>query len=140
MNELTKSILNQRGEEGIGVLIVLGFIIAVVLWLFGFNFGAVNEGVIKYDDCREIITIKSDSWRKYFHKFTCTTRKTNSGVVMGGECASVKYDSSLFGGNNACATAYVYELDTPTSCKGNTKEGIAYPYLGYDDMCHTTPQ
>lgn len=139
----TKMSFYQKGNSeiaGIGALIIFGLVAAGILWLFGFNFGMTNEGVVKYDDCRQVITIKSDSWQRYFHSFTCNTYKTKSGVVMSGECVSIKNDSSLFSSSHTCATAYVYEIEPPTNCKNNVKDGIAYPYLGYDDMCYTTPQ
>jgi len=137
-----KSNFYQRGESEIGgivSLIVLGLIIAGVLWIFGFNFGMKNEGIVDYSDCREIITLKSDSWQTYFHSFTCNTRKTQSGAIMGGECVSIKNDGSLFCSSHTCATAYIYKIES-THCKDTIKDGVAYPYLGYDDMCYTTPQ
>lgn len=130
----------QRGggeTQSIIALLILGLIIAGILWIFGFNFGVVNEGVVTYDDCRQIITIKSDSLQRYFHSFTCNTYKTESGAVMGGVCVSIKNDGW---GGHTCATAYVYEMESPTICKDVVKDRISYPYLGYDDQCHTTPQ
>jgi hypothetical protein len=131
----------QRGVGemvGIGSLIVFGLIIAGILWLFGFNFGMKNEGIVDYSDCRQTIYLESGSWRTYFHSFTCNTRKTQSGAVMDGECVSIKNDG-FFGNSHTCAIAYVYEIKS-TACEGNIKDGVEYPYLGYDDNCYTTPQ
>jgi hypothetical protein len=56
------------GEGCLGIL-VLGFLLAGILWLFGFNFGVTSDGTVKYEDCRQIITLKSGSWQTYFHNF-----------------------------------------------------------------------
>lgn len=126
--------------EGLGALVVVVLVVLGVAWLFGFNFGITNDGTVTYSDCRQVITLKEGDWQTYFHSFTCDIRKTNSGAVMGGECVSVENDHSLFSSSHTCATAYVYEVNPSTACKDNTKDGISYPYLGYDDMCYTVPQ
>jgi hypothetical protein len=128
-----------RVLQVIGSLFILYLIVIGILWLFRFNFGSTNEGVVKYDDCRQIITLKSDDWQANFHKFTCTTRKTQSGAVMGGECVRIENDGFM-GSSPTCAVAYVYEIPSSTVCKDNTKDGVSYPYLGYNDNCYTTPQ
>lgn len=110
-----------------------------MLWLFGFNFGVTSEGTVKHDDCRQIISLKSGSWQTYIHNFTCETQKTQSGAIMGGLCVAIR-NSGFFGTGDKRETAYVYWLPLPTTCRGNVKGGVAYPYLGYDDMCYTTPQ
>lgn len=125
--------------EGFIALAAIGLLIAGILWLFGFNFGVTSEGTVTYSDCRQVVTLKSGDWQTYFHNFTCSKEKTRNGVVMDGECVATKNDG-LFGSGSTCETAWVYELPSPTNCKGNTKNGVMYPYLGYDDMCYTTPQ
>ncbi len=126
--------------EGVGALLILGLVIVGILWFFGFNFGATNEGSVSYSDCRQVINLKSGSWQTYFHPFTCSVVKTQKGVVMSGECVAIKNSGGLFNSGNSCNTAWVYELPLPSNCKGNIKDGVSYPYLGYDDLCYTTPQ
>ena len=137
------NLLNNRGAVDSEGLVSIGFIIIVglfVLWIFGFNFGRVNEGTVEYDDCREVITIQEGSWQTYFHKFTCSFRKTKSGEIMEGVCISIKTPKSLFSEGDSCLKAYVYEVKNETACKDVIKDGVSYPYLGYDDMCYTNPQ
>ena len=124
--------------EGLGALVIFGLFIAGLLWLFGFNFGITNEGTVTYSDCRQTITLQSGSWQTHFHSFTCSEEKTQSGVVMDGQCVATQNDG-LFG-SGTCATAYIYEIPAPTNCQGNSKDGVWYPYLGYDGQCYTTPQ
>lgn len=127
----------QRGESDGCVLGLIGLCLLglLVAWLFGFNFGSTNEGVVKYSDCSQIIKLQEGGWQTYFHKFTCSYGKTTSGVILGGDCAHMEFSGST------CTAAYVYELArNNTGCENNEKNGIKYPYLGYDDNCHTTPQ
>jgi hypothetical protein len=121
-------------------LIVLALIVWVVASFFGFNYGSTSDGTVSYNDCREVIQIQPDSWHTYFGTFVCNYSKTQSGQIMGGQCVRIVNDSSLFSSSNACATAYVYEAASSTACEGDTKDGVSYPYLGYDDNCYTTPQ
>ena len=133
-----KIFINRRGEgEGvvIGVLLVMGIVVAIALKILGFNFGITNEGTVEYDDCRQVIYLENNSWKKYFHEFTCNMYKTNKGLVMSGECVSIKNDSSLFSSSHTCAAAYVYELKPADVCTDKD-----FPYLGYDDQCHKLPQ
>lgn len=125
---------------GIGALLIIGLIVAGILWIFGFNFGITNEGTVMYSDCRQTITLQSGSWQTYFHSFTCSEEKTKSGVVMDGVCVATKNNGGLLGNGSTCETAYIYQLPLPTTCQNNIKNGVAYPYLGYNDMCYTTPQ
>ena len=126
--------------EGLIGLVFLALIIAGGLWLFGFNFGITNQGTVSYNDCRQTITLQSGSLQTYFHNFTCTDEKTKSGAIMDGQCVAVKYDGGLLSSGNSCDTAYVYQLPLSKTCEGNIKNGVSYPYLGYDDQCYTTPQ
>ncbi|HUD02972.1 MAG TPA: hypothetical protein VMR46_03085 [Candidatus Paceibacterota bacterium] len=129
-------------EEEIGLFvgfIFLALFAAGVLGLFGFNFGHTLEGTVDYSNCQQIIAVQDNDWyQKYFHTWTCDAIKTKSGEIMGGECALIEKDNSY--PTPQCARAYVYEMATSTACEGNIVNGIAYTYLGYDDMCHTTPQ
>ncbi len=120
-------------------LVFLAAIVAGVLWLFGFNFGHTLEGTVDYSNCQQIITVQDNDWyQKYFHTWICNATKTKSGAIMGGECARIEKDHSY--PTPQCARAYVYEIATSTACAGSIKNGVSYPYLGYDDMCYTTPQ
>ncbi len=119
---------------GIFALIVIGLIGWGIASLFGVSFGITNEGVVKYDDCRTTVTLQSDSWEKYFKKFTCTYDKTQSGKIISGVCVHTDNDSSLLATSSTCSTAYIYELkQDPTICTDPK-----YPYLRYDDKCWTT--
>jgi hypothetical protein len=120
---------------------IIVFILIAIVWsiLSGiasfWKSSREQEGVVKYDDCRQIITIQDGSWQTYYHKFTCSYIKTKSGAIMSGECVRVENDSSLFSSSHTCSTAYVYEkkINNPCTVAPNI-------YLGYDDMCYTTPQ
>ncbi len=125
------------------ISIVVGLFILFQILRAVFLVGVVGietEGVVKYDDCREKITIQekdSSYWFGHFGKqFTCAERKTKSGLMMGGICVLVNLDSS-----GTCLSAYIYEKkQDPTQCVGAIKDGVNYPYLGYDDLCYQTPQ
>lgn len=133
--EKTKHNFYQKGNDeifGIIVLVIFGLVVWGILSLFGFSFGIENEGIVKYDDCRQIITLKNGDWQTYTKKFTCIYVKTKSGTVMSGECVHIVNDGSFFGGSHTCATAYVYEKKQGGNCTDPT-----HPYLTYDDMCST---
>jgi hypothetical protein len=101
---------------------ILGSIslIIVILMLFGVSFGVENEGIVKYDDCRQTITIQENSWQKYLMKFTCNYIKSPTGKILGGECVHVVNDSSLLGASNTCGTAYVYQKSPEVQCSDIT--------------------
>ena len=40
-----------------------------------------KEGIVKYDDCREVIKLNNDSYEKYYKDFTCEYVKTKSGKI-----------------------------------------------------------
>lgn len=122
----------QKGEgeiAGIIVLVIIGLAVWGFLSLFGFSFGVEREGAVKYDDCREIITLKEGDWKTYTNKFTCAYAKTGKGLIYGGECAHIETE------NGICTTAYVYEKKPANVCTQAPNL-----YLGYDDMCYTTKQ
>jgi len=127
--------MNNFWEE-IGGIIVGGLMIFGGILIYQ-HF--VNEpleevsGTVKYDDCREIVKLKEGGSEIKNKKFTCNYSKTQSGKIMSGECASIETE------NGICTKAYVYEKEQE-GCRNNFKEGIFYPYLGYDDMCYTEPQ
>lgn len=123
----------QKGSEtitGIGVLFIFGIIALFLGIATGFNDHNTSEGSVNYTDCRTIINLKPDSWGTYFGKFIGTDLRTQDGKYsMGGTFARVETE------NGSCTTAYVYTQPPDDVC---TKAPNLY--LGYDDMCYTTPQ
>ena len=47
--------------------------IALVLIIFGFNFGTTSEGTVNFDTstCKESISLNKGDWQTYFGKFVC---------------------------------------------------------------------
>lgn len=123
---------NDNIVSGVGVLIIVGLILWGIYSLLGWG---EREGVVSYEDCRQIINLPSDTWEKYYHTFTCSYRKTQSGLIMDGMCVRIENDRSLFSTSHTCATAYIYEKKQEGNCKDPQ-----YPYMGYDDKCYTVPQ
>ena len=127
---------SQRGstEQGLGCLFVIVLVVGVLIWGVQAIFWGEREGTVKYDDCREVVTLEPESPRTLFKSFTCSYTKTKSGRVIRGLCVHVDNDSTMFSASHTCATAFVYE-------KGN--EGCTdsrFPYLHYDDRCYSQPQ
>lgn len=79
------------------------------------------SGIVKYDDCREKITLSPTEDKT--GTYVCDDLKTKSGKSMGGECVKIKFD----GGQ--CQTAYVYKKPAEATCGSNS-------YLGSDDLCY----
>ena len=90
--------------------------------------GCEQEGVVKYDDCREIIFVKAGDLQTYYKTFTCQYTRRASGKIIAGACVHVS--TSFFSGK--CETAYVYTFEKGPDY-GCTKE---YPYLGNDGRCY----
>lgn len=133
-----KVTLGKGVETLIGSIVPLG-VLALVIWgigsIFGVSFGIENEGVVKYDDCRTTVTLQSNSWERYFKKFTCEYDKTQSGKIISGVCVHTDNDSSLLATSSTCSTAYIYELKQDPAVCTDPK----YPFLRYDDKCWTSP-
>lgn len=86
----------------------------VMLCLFGWGLfryydGGEMEGIAKYDDCREIIFLKSNNYQKYYMNFTCNYRRSNTGEIMGGECVHIDTNNGFFSSGNSCVKALIYE-------------------------------
>lgn len=113
---------------------VIGFVIAVI-WVADLLLFGEREGITKYDDCREIVTLQPDTPQRFYKTFTCSYIKTASGKVIRGVCVHVVNDSGMFSSAHTCATAYVYVKSQDPVCNDRK-----FPYLGYDDMCHTELQ
>lgn len=118
-------------DEFIGGLIGIG----VVLWGVSAVFFGEREGIVKTSDCRETVTLQSDTLQKYYKTFTCSNEKTNKGTIMRGVCTHVDTPGSIFSSSNDCSVAYVYERKQDTVCADKK-----FPYLGRDDLCHTDYQ
>jgi len=112
--------------EGLGGIVVIGLLIygGIHLYQYFINkpFSEVN-GTVKYDDCREKITLNSTDYKTQDGTFLCNDSKTNSGKSMGGECIKTISDSS-----GKCQTAYIYEKPPEETCGTNS-------YLTVDDKC-----
>ena len=119
----------QRGSSDSEGLLVLVGIVVFLWWLFSDN--GERDGHVRYDDCREVVTLSPDSYQHFLKPFTCVTVKTGKGKVMGGSCVHIDYDGSFFSGSHGCKVAYIYEKKQDDLCRDPK-----YPHLGYDDMCH----
>ena len=111
-------IRNQRGgstgDTIVGV-VVFGLIIFGVLAVIGyFSGGMESEGIVKYDDCRQILTIKEGSGDTFGKKFTCEYIRSKSGKLMSGTCVHIDTE------NGVCTTAYVYEKKSEFNCGDNS--------------------
>lgn len=121
---------SQRGEIDIFRSIVLGVLGLAAFGAYallhnGLGVGGEREGTIKYADCRVVIQTKPDDWQIATKEFVCVKQRTESGVLMSAECASV--ETNQYGG---CDRAYVYHRPPAARCPENA------PFLGYDDKCH----
>lgn len=84
-----------------------------------------REGVVKYDDCRQTITLDAATYDRSPRLYTCDTRRTGSGKLMEATCAHVELADS-----GACNVAYVHHKRTAVICPEAT------PYLWFDDKCY----
>jgi hypothetical protein len=115
-------------KDTISGLCVLAGVVAGIAWLHSALWGE-REGTIKTDDCRTKITLTEDSPSTWFKQFTCTYHKTKTAKLISGYCEAVETTAG------ACDTVYFYDKKAPKLCTDPK-----FPYLGYDDMCHTDPQ
>src|SRR6266446_3385741 len=122
---------SERGEgEGAGliVLAILGLAVWGGIALYHEVGGGWEEqaGQAKFEDCREIFTIKLDAAKKLGKSFTCASQRTWKGTLMGGKCAHVETSNGL------CTKAFVYDQNPAVTCPEKT------PWLSYDDLCYAT--
>jgi hypothetical protein len=108
---------------GCFVLIVVG--LASIGALRNYFLGE-EEGQVKYEDCRNKITVQEDSSDTWFKKFTCSYAKTQSGKIMSGVCVHVETEGPV------CQTAYIYYKKPQIVCSDPK-----FPNAGYDDLCHS---
>jgi hypothetical protein len=119
----TKSDYYQKGESGCATLIGCLFVIVLVIGGIVALFGGESEGTVKYDDCRQIVTINESDLYASFHKFTCDTTKTSSGKVISGTCVHIDTQDGV------CITAHVYQKKTEIVCPGSNN------YVADDGSC-----
>ncbi len=103
-------------------VISICFLLLIVISFSGC--ASKNEGLVRIDDCREIISLKNDSLEKIYKDFTCNYSKTSNGKIISGECVSIEME-----GNN-CKKAFIYDVEPEVKCPENM-------YVGYDDLCHS---
>ena len=98
------------------------------------------SGTVKYDDCRQKITLNATDYAKQSGTFLCNDTKTNSGKSMGGECVETVTDSS-----GTCQTAYIYEKPAEETCGANSmlrvddKCPCDYGYISINGSCISNP-
>jgi hypothetical protein len=108
------------------VLVVIGISFAAGLYdsLWG-----EQEGVTRYEDCRDKIYIEQASSDALFKRFTCSYSKTRTGKLLSGLCIHVVTEGPV------CQAAYIYNKKAEITCTDPK-----FPYPAYDDLCHSDPQ
>ncbi len=131
---MDKTKIQEIKESVIGIvysMMVIGLVVGMLSWLLSSNiiyiFGGEKEGIIKYDDCREIIRLKDNPYQKIYKSFICDYTKTTTGKIMSGTCVHV--NTSWLSGKCEQAYVYVYDKEPETKCLENG-------YLGYDGQCY----
>lgn len=107
---------------------LLGVVIFfLIIWgIMGAIFGGESEGIVKYDDCRQVITIEQNDWQNNFRKFICNTVKSKSGKVIFGTCVHIDTEAGV------CKTAYIYSKAPVIKCKGDN----VYPDSNDNCVCN----
>jgi len=123
---MSKRKLHQKGESELAGFFLLLVVCYGLYWWWSSEHGEL-DGIVKYDDCREIIYLKENSFQAKTKSFTCSLMRTEKGLVMSGECVHIDYA----GEGKVCKTAYVYQKKQASVCK-NPK----FPVLGQDDQCY----
>jgi len=108
----------MRGFAGLAIVVA-------IVWLLGNAFQREVDGTVRIDDCRTRIDLQPDAFT--MRRFTCDTRRTASGKLMGATCVNVELSDA-----GSCNIARVYTKPPELTCPKET------PFLGYDDMCHAT--
>jgi hypothetical protein len=80
-----------------------------------------DEGTVKYDDCRTIITLPTDNLQKYYKTFTCEYVRRASGKIISATCVHVDLNTGLFSGSGKCETAYIYTSEQTQPDRGCMK-------------------
>lgn len=119
---------HESGEADFIAIVILA-IIGLAAYggyaLFKKELGSEVEGVVRYDDCRQTIQLKSRDDAPFGRQFVCNTQTTLSGVRMTATCASVETTP-----DGKCERVYVFGKSAAVTCPS------ASPWLGYDDKCH----
>ena len=100
-------------------------LITLILFLTGCDRLEEREGYVKHDDCRETIFTKEGELDTILKPFTCSYKKTNKGIIYGGQCLHVELDS-----NGRCTKVLIYQKEPPNIC------GKDFPVLHGDDLCY----
>jgi hypothetical protein len=69
-----------------------------------------QEGTVKIDDCREVVYLKSDSFRPQIQRFVCEYNRDSTGKITGGTCIHVDLADGLFSKTGKFNTAYIYSF------------------------------
>src|SRR5437899_2227211 len=114
---------NKIADALRAISVIAGFAILIIPFAT-FIAGHEREGTVKYDDCREVVTIDHKSWHRYLNDFTCAYQRTINGKVMAGECVHV--ETTFLGAG--CRIAYVYQKQPQLKCPPHST-------LTVDDKC-----
>lgn len=106
------------------VLASLGMIGAIGFGLYFVFGGSEREGLVKIDNCLEVVQLKNDSIQSYYKDFTCVMEKSKSGRIISGSCTHIDMSG------NTCKTAFIYQKKPSDVCKDPK-----FPHLHYDDLC-----
>jgi len=96
-------------------VIKFGFFLAIIVGLgYGLSqlIGGEREGVVKIDDCREVVQLPDNPYQKYYSRFTCEYEKTTDGRIKSGTC--VHASTNFFTGS--CSKASVYKKTPLVKC------------------------
>lgn len=126
-----EDVRDERGDGGDIVAILFLGVIGLAIWggytVFRDHSGGEIEGTVKYDDCRQILSVDPPGQALFGgRQYVCTKFLTNSGKLMLANCVS---DDTTPDGK--CEKAYVYSRGPSVKCSKD------YPYLGMDDKCYS---
>ncbi len=108
---------NQTDDAtgGIGALVFFG----LIAWGLSAWRGGEQQGVVRTDDCREVIKLDSSTWQKFYRKFSCAPSDDGTAFVR---CARAAMSRTWFFGDERCETAYYY-FKTPDIKDASTDSG-----------------
>lgn len=96
--------------------IVFQALIVSLLLLIGCGRAASNlqrEGVVKFNDCREIIKLEDNAPEKDYMMFTCDYIKSKTGKIMAGNCVHIETSKD----DKECTKAYTYFAKPELKCE-----------------------
>ncbi len=109
--------------------IILPVLLIASTLLIGCGRETVNlqrEGIVKFNDCREIIKLEDNAPEKNYMTFTCDYIKSNTGKIMAGTCVHIETSND----GKECTKAYTYYAKPELKCE----EGL-FPTI-YDTCEH----